>query len=138
MTKIEIWLPGQPERVTHQSGTRNTRYGRTYKTDALKRWEQRLEQGLKGYVPEKPIDGPIRMSATFGYRASRKKDIGKWKVTRPDTDNMVKTIKDVMTRLGFWTDDAQVTFETCKKMWVSDPGIEIIVASLEEKEDPSW
>ena len=139
MRKITIWIPGQPARVTHQSGTRYTTARRTYKTQALKDWEAELYRALKPYVPAEPFAGPISLDVTFHFRAKRKKDYGTWKITRPDTDNMVKTLKDVMTRMGFWGDDSQIAFEICKKLYVDEPGIRIIVNQLTEKaEEKEW
>lgn len=127
--RIEIWIPGQPARVTHQSGTRYANR-RTYKTKALQEWERYLEASLKDFIPENPLEGPIELRVGFGFQAKRKKDVGAWKETKPDTDNSIKTLKDVMTRMGFWTDDAQVTYEVCRKFWTDSPGITIAVSSL--------
>lgn len=130
MEKFSIFIEGQPARVTHQSGTRIGQHG-TYKSKGLKDWEAQLTVLLWPHRPKKPIEGPVALTATFGYKAYRKKDIGKWKITKPDTDNAIKTVKDIMTRLGYWRDDAQVVHETCKKMWVEDaPGIMITVEEL--------
>lgn len=128
---IKIWIPGQPARVTHQSGTRYSRHG-TYKTKALKQWEQTLAQAMESMVPAAPLEGPIRLEVAFRYKPSRKKDQSAWKVTKPDTDNLIKTVKDVMTRLHFWKDDAQVCFEMTKKAWGSDPGIMVRIETMEE------
>lgn len=127
--QIVVWIPGQPSRTTHQSGTRYGKRG-TYKTSSLIGWEHTLMRGLRPYAPEEPIDGPIQLSVTFGYKAKTMADRYKWKITRPDTDNSIKTLKDIMTRLGFWHDDAQIVFEICKKIWVKDPGIVIKVEPL--------
>lgn len=118
------WIPGQPETVTHQSGTRITGH-RTYKTKRLLEWEKKLEEALQLGEDEEPMIGSIKLQVTFGFKAPRKKDLWKWKLTRPDTDNMMKTLKDVMTRCGWWTDDSQVVVESCKKMYVDSPGVVI-------------
>jgi crossover junction endodeoxyribonuclease RusA len=61
---------------------------------------------------------------------------GEWRVTRPDTDNLEKMLKDCMTRCGFWKDDAQVVREHVEKKWSEDPvGIEIEITELEVSED---
>lgn len=129
LKRLCIWLPGQPARVTHQSGTRYAQK-RTYKTKALQAWEAELMEKLRPWLPSEPIEGPVILTAAFGYKPSKKSDIGKWKITKPDTDNSIKTVKDVLTRLGFWKDDAQVVFEVCKKLWVSDPGISLVIEEL--------
>lgn len=132
--QIKIWIPGQPARVTHQSGTRYSRHG-TYKTKALKQWEQTLANAMEAMVPASPIQGPVKLAVSFRYKPSRTKDLMKWKVTRPDTDNMVKTLKDVMSRLHFWNDDSQVCYELTAKGWGHDPGILILVEELGENYD---
>ena len=137
--RIEIFLKGQPARVTHQSGTRYPRRGRPYKTKALMVYERYLQYGLALYRPAKAISGPVKLSVKFGFQAGRKKDAGKWKTTKPDTDNMIKTVKDILTDLNFWLDDAQVTHETCLKFWTDQPGIEITIEELKEKaEESEW
>ena len=57
---------------------------------------------------------------------------GEYKATKPDTDNLEKLLKDVMTELGFWMDDAQVASELCEKFWAEIPGIYILLTGLEE------
>jgi len=60
---------------------------------------------------------------------SRHRD-GQYKITRPDTDNMIKILKDEMTSLGFWKDDAQVASEITEKFWAEQPGIYVKVEVL--------
>lgn len=93
-------------------------------------WEKRLKEGLEAAKPKKPISGPVLLQVTWGFKAKTKKDLFAYKLTRPDTDNMQKTLKDVMTLMGFWKDDAQVVHEVCKKIWVDEPGIVIRIEQL--------
>lgn len=68
-----------------------------------------LTYKLKRYKPEKPSDKPIRLTVILYFDVkSPKKLWGTYKTTKPDCDNYVKEIKDVMTVLGFWEDDNQV------------------------------
>lgn len=53
------------------------------------------------------------------------------RTTRPDTDNLNKMLKDCMTALGFWRDDAQVAQEIIEKFWADVPGIYIRITQLE-------
>ena len=54
-------------------------------------------------------------------------------MTRPDTDNLQKLLKDCMTRVGFWNDDAQVCREEVTKRWSRQaPGIAIKVVSIDD------
>jgi Holliday junction resolvase RusA-like endonuclease len=58
---------------------------------------------------------------------------GEYKTTRPDTDNLQKMLKDVMTHLGYWTDDALVASEIIEKFYSDIPGIYIAIENLEGK-----
>lgn len=56
------------------------------------------------------------------------------KTTRPDCDNMVKLLLDVMTALRFWNDDAQVTSLTLIKRWSEGEGGTLIQVKEHEEE----
>ena len=75
-----------------------------------------MEQ-LLDYVPEKPFEGPLSLGFIFSYTIKDKKKRGTPKTSRPDCDNLVKLVMDVMTELGFWVDDAQVTKLRIEKRW---------------------
>jgi Holliday junction resolvase RusA-like endonuclease len=70
----------------------------------------------------------------FFQKRKADKFIGiKLKDTMPDTDNLQKGLKDCMTKVGFWKDDAQVAVEHVSKWWTSgETGILITVEELEE------
>ena len=127
---MNIFLEGQPATVTHQSGTKICNH-RTYKTSALKKWELTLHYGLLPFKPKAPLEGPICLQVQFGFKANRRKDINTYKLTRPDTDNMIKTLKDAMTKLDFWHDDAQVCHEICSKIYTDKPGIKIQILPMD-------
>ena len=74
------------------------------------------------------LEGAVIFSVEFRFPATKPHKDGDPKITRPDTDNMVKLLKDCMTRLGFWTDDAQVCMETVRKSYAAEPGVRIIVS----------
>ena len=57
---------------------------------------------------------------------------GSYRVTKPDTDNLNKALKDCMTELGFWADDAQVVEEQIGKYWSDTPGIFVEIRVLEQ------
>ena len=61
---------------------------------------------------------------------------GQWKVSKPDTDNLVKGLKDIMTDSGvFWHDDAQVCAEIITKRYADVPGIYITVCPVDNAND---
>jgi len=81
--------------------------------------EARLEltQALKQYKPKKASTKPIILKVWFYFDVKDRHLWGNPKPTRPDTDNLQKLLKDCMTDVGFWEDDAQVVEETVGKYY---------------------
>ena len=65
----------------------------------------------------------------FLYPRGKRND-GEYKATKPDTDNLIKMLKDEMTKAGFWKDDALVASEIVEKFWAETPGIYVEVEEL--------
>lgn len=88
------------------------------------------------YAPEKPLEGPLELVVHWRYpwRTSEPKKnriIGfKYCDTKPDVDNLTKQLADILTRLGFWLDDAQVARLSFTKVWADDIGIEIKIKKI--------
>ncbi len=104
-----------------------------YKKRNVAAAEAILRDALLPYVPAEPIEErPVLLEVTwmFPYPKSARKHKPGWyryKITRPDTDNLNKMLKDVMTDMGFWKDDALICCEFVKKLYCDEPGIEINV-----------
>ena len=93
-----------------------------------------LTYKLKRYKPEKPSDKPIRLTVILYFDVkSPKKLWGTYKTTKPDCDNYVKEIKDVMTLLGFWKDDNQVVDLHVIKYFAEKGTIFIRMEELEDE-----
>ena len=58
---------------------------------------------------------------------------GEYKTTKPDTDNLLKMLKDEMTKAGFWEDDSQVASEVVEKFWSEISGIYVEIETLEKE-----
>ena len=132
-----------PTATAQQKGERVVGgYIHHYKKKNVARAEAILRDALLPYVPETPItDKPIRFEVLwmFPYPKSAKKHkpgFSRWKITRPDTDNLNKLLKDVMTDMGFWKDDALICSEYIGKIYDDKPGILIIV--YDGMEMDSW
>ena len=135
-----------PTATAQQKGERVVNgYIHHYKKRNVAAAEAILRDALLPYVPEAPIacrpgglcvtwpcPYPIVFEAMweFPYPKSAKKHkpgFERWKITRPDTDNLNKMLKDVMTDMGFWVDDALISVEIIAKVYSDEPGIEITV-----------
>jgi Holliday junction resolvase RusA-like endonuclease len=106
-------------------------YIRHYKKKNVAQAEAILRDALLPYVPAEPIEGePISLWVCwmFPYPKSAKKHqpgSSRAKITRPDGDNLNKMLKDVMTDMGFWKDDALIYAELVQKVYSDEPGIMI-------------
>ena len=82
--------------------------------------------------PEVPFAGAVELTVLWLFPKGRSHRHGEWRKTKPDTDNLQKLLKDCMTQVGFWKDDAQVVSEKVQKRWSDDPtGIYIEIKELE-------
>ena len=79
------------------------------------------------------FEGPCKALITFGFKARRKKDIGKLKDTKPDCDNMNKLLQDVLADIGFFqVGDQQIGDLRVIKVWSEEPFIEIDIQEASE------
>lgn len=88
---------------------------------------------LKAHRPPGPIEGAIKLIVNFYYPVRKPHKNGEPKTTRPDTDNMIKLLKDVMTDVGFWVDDSQIVHETVTKSYSEPSGIQIRLVRLDKQ-----
>ena len=98
----------------------------------LKAVRSKLHSYLASYAPEKPIAAghPVRLMVKWCFPADGRHAVGAWRTSKPDTDNLEKALKDEMTRLYFWHDDAQVCSEIVEKFWADICGVFVQVEEL--------
>ena len=127
---IEFFMPMQPPEVTAQEHKVMVRNGKPvfYDPPELKTARQKLTDHLAVHKPDLKLQGPLTLHVKWCFQSDRKA----WRITKPDTDNLDKLLKDCMTHVGFWNDDAQVCQEIIEKFWVDTiPGIWIRLEELE-------
>ncbi len=78
---------------------------------------------------KKSVESGCRLVTKWCFPNGRHKD-GEYRITKPDTDNLQKLLKDCMTMCGFWKDDALVASEIVEKFWAEVPGIYIRIEEL--------
>ena len=91
--------------------------------------EAKLMAHLEPHRPDAPMEGAVVLDVTWCFPKGGHAD-GEPYVKKPDTDNLQKGLKDVMTRLGWWRDDAQVFSEHAAKIYSRVPGIHIDVEEV--------
>lgn len=127
---MEFFLAITPPTTTHQQKKVASINGRLrfYEPPKLKAARELLTLHLKLHRPKKPFSAPVRLYVRWCFPRGRHKP--GWKTTRPDTDNLQKLLKDCMTDVGFWKDDALVCSEIVEKFWAEKPGVFIRVEGI--------
>lgn len=129
---MEFFMAMIPPTITHQEKKVHLVNGRPriYEPDELKAARQKLTAYLGQHVPEEPYQGGIQLIVKWCFQTKGRHKDGEYRITKPDTDNLQKLLKDCMTSVGFWSDDAQVASEIVEKFWAEIPGIYIRVTEL--------
>jgi len=141
---IEFFMPMIPPTVTQQEHkvAVSKRSGKVvfYDPPELQAARSRFTDYVGRYAPEQPMDGPLQLITKWIWPMDQERqemlavvdpDRFAWKTTKPDTDNLIKLLKDCMTRTGFWHDDAQVASEVTEKFLAHRPGIYVRIERLQ-------
>lgn len=67
-----------------------------YDSPRIKLAKALLVAHLKQHRPPKPYDSGVRLRVSWLFPKGRHKD-GEYRITKPDTDNLQKMLKDCMT-----------------------------------------
>lgn len=133
-----VAIRGEPPRTTAQekriAGKKPNGAYKFYKDPKLQVAEDWYCVNLMKSRPPEPLNTAIKLEVLWAYGTKDRKKDKKPKTTRPDTDNMVKLLKDCLTKCGYWKDDALVTDEHLQKIWsVDKPGVYIKIYRIEEE-----
>ena len=131
-TMIEFFMPMEPPTCTHQEKQVHVVNGKPvfYEPVELKAARAKLRAHMSRHVPEEPAQGALRLTTWWCFPLRTGHHDGEYKTSKPDTDNLVKLLTDVMTDMGVWRDDAHVASEVICKYWAAHPGIDIRLESL--------
>lgn len=127
----EFFMPMIPPTVTHQMHrvTVKNKKAQFYDSAELKDARAKFTAYLGKHTPEAPYTGAVRLTVKWLFPKGSHAD-GEWKITRPDTDNLQKLLKDCMTKCGYWKDDALVCSEITEKFWAEHSGIYVRIEAL--------
>jgi Holliday junction resolvase RusA-like endonuclease len=133
MTEFFIPMARVPE-TTHQTKAVRVVNGKPvfYEPAELKAARAKFETLLALYAPNEKYGGALELVVKWCFPKGKHAN-GEYRVTPPDTENLQKLLKDVMTRLGYWEDDALVAREIVEKFWADLPGIYIRITELENR-----
>ena len=130
--RTEFFIPIKIPTATYQTKQVSVIKGRPvfYEPSKLKSARSKLQAHLSRFVPDHKYDKAVRLIVKWCFPITGRQKDGEYKTSRPDTDNLQKLLKDIMTDLGFWTDDALVASEIIEKFWAKVPGIYISIDEL--------
>jgi len=139
---IDRWVPGIPKgtprhrtrRVVRRDGSVGTQ---VYPGGSADDWRAILVSEL-GAAPA-PVEGPVAVVLEFSLprpkslMRARSPDWALAHAKKPDIDNLVKLVCDVLTQRGYWRDDCQVAELTASKAYPvlgGSPGVHVTVSRL--------
>jgi len=91
-------------------------------------WEEAIRAAALEHRPEKLLDGPLALEATF-YRLKPKSKPKKYLYpdTKPDLDNLIKSVKDALEGI-IYTNDSRIVDEVVRKRYGDPPRVEVTIA----------
>ena len=133
--KIVFAVPGVPAGKHRPRFARMGKGVRTYQPKEDARRENLIALAYRQAEPGlPPHDGAVflTVTATFltpqSWSKKRKADPGA-KTSKPDLDNILKSVKDGLNRVA-WVDDAQVIKVAASKHWGAQDGIIVEIERL--------
>ncbi len=131
MDCIQFFCPMIPPTATGQMRQVHVVNGkpRFYEPEDVAAARAKLLAHLCRHMPPQPYSDGLRLIVKWCF--PRGSHPAGYRITAPDTDNLQKLLKDVMTRCGFWKDDALVCSEIVEKFWSDVPGIWIRLEPIE-------
>ena len=129
----EFFMPMIPPTCTYQEKKVAVIKGKPvfYDPPEVNQARLKLCGHLAKHKPEERYECGVRLISKWCFPRGKHRQ-GEYRITKPDTDNIQKLLKDCMTTVGFWKDDALVASEVIEKFWADPPGIYIIVLELAE------
>lgn len=120
-------VQGEPKGQPRPRAFYNKKTGRAAVYDAgqAEGWKGCIAMAAKPFLPEAPLDCPLRVTAVFFFprpkRLLRKKDPEGpvLHTAKPDCDNALKAVLDSLTQLGMWRDDALVVSTITEKYYAA-------------------
>ena len=136
MREVVFFVPGTV--VPKARPRMNRKTGAVYTPKGTAHFEGIVRSIAAVHFPE-PFTGPVGVEMTFALPRpkrliwKRKRMVPVWHTTRPDLDNLEKTIMDALNGIA-WNDDAQVCRKFAEKYIVSGDGtvgVHVLVRELE-------
>lgn len=132
--EVECWVGMDPPKSTAQMKGVSWRSRRFFEKPSAQTARLSLEAAFRQHAPAEPMAGPLEVFTSWVFpNIKADKGVLVPHNQKPDVDNMLKAFFDVLTRLGYWTDDKQVVRMTAEKWRGSQPGIALVVSRFAQQ-----
>ena len=123
---ITFSIPGKPQpkqrpRVTSRGA---------YTPQATVDYERLVGWQCRSVYKGKPLTQAVKMTVRVFFKLPKRtvKEKGDWHTSRPDLDNIVKSIKDGLNGIAY-EDDSQIVYLVATKQWASE---DYVIVEIEE------
>lgn len=133
---VLLFPEGLPKGTAQQKGETSIRgkdgrfYVVHYKKTAVQKARRIFISKLEEFKPSSPFFGAVELKVSFTFSIKKKSLWGKYKDTRPDTDNYLKEFKDCLQACGYFYEDAQVAREIIEKKFGEVAKIKVELRAL--------
>lgn len=134
--RIQGFIPSPPPNVTHNDLTirfKDTGIKRRPfigKSDRLKSEEDRLRPYIAKLRPLAPLSGALRLTWKLIWPVDARHASGEPKTTKPDADNVVKTLNDLLESCRIIANDAQICDLRVVKAYGEPAGIYVRIEEV--------
>lgn len=133
---VSFFVPGQPQGKGRPRVGRVGTHARMFTPARTVAYEGLIamaaQQAMDG---AKPFSGPVALAIDAAYTVPaswsekrRKAALGGWCVTKPDADNIAKSVGDGGNGV-LWEDDKQIVQLTMRKVYAERPGLLVRVTA---------
>lgn len=132
---IQGFIPMRIPTVTHNALEPGMRKGKPCirKSARLKNaeahWEAhlaKLAEQLDGHA----LSGALMVQVRFAFQADERHSAGTPHTSKPDADNLEKTLWDVLQRLGVIEDDRRIFDKRVSKLYADVPGVYVRIEEV--------
>lgn len=134
MAALSLRVNGDPDGQKRPRVFFNARAGRTMTWSPKSLWAQQVFTKALVMRPKTALEGPLRLDLTFWMPRPKSRGDELWHASRPDFDNLAKSVCDALTRARWWTDDSRIASATIVKLYSTAsnaPGVRIDVEEIQ-------
>jgi Holliday junction resolvase RusA-like endonuclease len=126
MNRIAFFIPGIPKpKQRARKGKNNVHYT----PEQTETWESILYSRALEHKPEKPWNRPVRVNVDFVLLSPLKPLFPGFAATKPDMDNLEKSLFDALEGV-FYTNDSRIVAKSVTKGYGDVPGVKVELFKL--------